>query len=172
VNATGEEFSKTGVCQQPASNRGGRHDPDEIDPNAMDATVMIGTCSWILAEMVRHAQHGTIDSNTAKSIVDAIVKRKYPLIEEVDGRAYFHLGKASAVDIALVALAHCYPRRLSKEALYDLLRRHQFSHSNSRMAIERIKKSVDENPTGELRILAPGLKRAEVVLNSASSEGA
>ncbi|MER3422903.1 MAG: hypothetical protein C4293_06395 [Nitrospiraceae bacterium] len=153
------------------SNRGGRHDPDEIDPNAMDATVVITTCSWILAEMLRHAQHGAVDSNAEKSIVDSLVKRKYPLIEEVEGRTYFHFNDASAVDVALVALAHCYPRRLTREALLDILRRHRFSANNSRQALQGINRIVDENASGELLLSAPGLRKAEEIMNSASSGG-
>ena len=31
-----------------ASNRGARHDPHEINPNAMDASLVVSVCSWIL----------------------------------------------------------------------------------------------------------------------------
>ena len=44
-----------------ASNRGGRHDPDEIDPNEMDANAAVMNCSWILAEMIRVAQKGAVE---------------------------------------------------------------------------------------------------------------
>src|SRR5471030_428189 len=33
-----------------ASNRGARHDPDEVDPNSMDANVVMPISAWILAE--------------------------------------------------------------------------------------------------------------------------
>ncbi len=35
------------------SNRGARHDSDEITPNEMDASTISPMCSWILAELVR-----------------------------------------------------------------------------------------------------------------------
>src|SRR5437899_3226379 len=44
-----------------ACNRGGRHDPEEIDPNEMDATVALTNCSWVVAEMIRFAQKGVVD---------------------------------------------------------------------------------------------------------------
>jgi Tol biopolymer transport system component len=41
-----------------ASNRGARHDADEIEANEMDARAVLALCSWILGEMVRYSQHG------------------------------------------------------------------------------------------------------------------
>ena len=149
-----------------ASNRGGRHDPDEIDPNEMDANAVVMNCSWIVAEMIRHAQHGKVDSDIAKTIVDSLVKRHYPLIEKVDGRTYFHLDNASAVDIALVCLAHSYPKRMSIIELTDMLKRHSFSASNARVTIQRIRKHTDQTAKGDFRLLAPGLKRAEQVMRT------
>jgi len=153
-----------------ASNRGGRHDPDEIDPNEMDANVVAMNCSWILAEMIRHAQHGAVNTDDAKNIVDSLVKRKYPLIENVDGRMYFHLENASAHDIALVALAHCYPSRMAANDLVNLLKRHDFTEKNARVTLKRVKKFVDEDGHGGLRLLTPGLKKAEEIMSSKSGE--
>lgn len=149
-----------------ASNRGGRHDPDEIDPNEMDANAVVMNCSWIVAEMVRHAQHGSVDGGTAKAIVDSLVKRQYPLIEEVDDRTYFHLAGASAVEIALVSLAHRYPKRMTAAELTLMLRRHLFSESNTRVAIQRIRRFIDENDRGGFRLLAPGLEKAEEIMRT------
>jgi len=39
-----------------ASNRGARHDADEIDASEMDAQTVVSLCAWILAEMVRFSQ--------------------------------------------------------------------------------------------------------------------
>ena len=148
-----------------ASNRGGRHDPDEIDPNEMDANAVVMNCSWALAEMIRHAQRGVVDSSAAKSIVDSLVKRRYPLIEDVDGRTYFHFANTSAVDIALLALAYCYPRRMAPQELIILLRRHSFSGANARVALQRIRRLVDKDVDGRLRLLAPGLQKAERIMS-------
>lgn len=149
-----------------ASNRGGRHDSDEIDPNEMDANVVVGNCSWILAEMIRYAQRGAVDMDAAKNIVDSLVTRKYPLIEDVDGRTYFHLSKASAPDIALVALNYSYPGRIAIGDLVELVKRHDFTEKNARVAIRRIMKFVDEDQNGGMRLLAPGVKKAEQIMDS------
>ena len=153
-----------------ASNRGGRHDPDEIDPNIMDANVVMGNCAWVVAEMIRHAQHGAVDTASAKKIVDSLVNRKYPVIEEVDGRTYFHLNGASAPDIALVALNYRYPGRIASGELIKLLKRHHFTEKNARTALQRISKYVDEDDNEQLRLLAPGIKKAEEVMSTHGSQ--
>jgi hypothetical protein len=60
-----------------ASNRGARHDADEIDANEMDAGAVLSVCAWILAEMVRFSQKG-LDLAQAKSIVEGLIQRRYP----------------------------------------------------------------------------------------------
>ncbi len=147
-----------------ASNRGGRHDPSEINPNEMDANASVSACSWILAEMTRLSQKGAVDLEQAKRLVDSLTEKKYPLVEVVDGRVYFHLKKKTAPDIALLTLANCYPRRVSKQDLVDAVKRHGFTDPNSRMAILGIKRVVDNDGSDNLRLLAPGLERAEEIM--------
>lgn len=93
-------------------------------PLYFDASVVAANCSWILGEMIRHAQHAAIDANAAKTIVESLTRKKYPLIEEVDGRVYFHYKKKSAPDVALLALAYRYPRRMREADLIATVRRH------------------------------------------------
>ena len=140
-----------------ASNRGARHDPDEVDSNEMDASVVVPTCSWILAEMIRYSQKGAVDMKQAKDIVDSLSSKKYPLIEEVDGRVYFHHSKKSATDVALMALAYCYPKRLHEGDLVATIRRHRFKTNNAQVAVHRIRQFVDDDGQGQLRLLATGL---------------
>jgi hypothetical protein len=79
-----------------ASNRGARHDPTEINPNEMDANAVVAVTSWILGEMVRYAQKGTLKPDEVKALVDGLAEKKYPLMEHVEGRTYFHVPGASA----------------------------------------------------------------------------
>ena len=147
-----------------ASNRGGRHDPGEIDPNEMDANVSASTCSWILAEMIRLSQKGDVDFEHAKKLVDSLTEKKYPLVEEVDGRVYFHLKKKSAPAVALLALARRYPGRIAKRDLIATVKRNGFSEANARVAVQRISRLADNDDNDQLRLLAPGLKEAEEIM--------
>ena len=150
-----------------ASNRGGRHDPDEIDANEMDATTAMANCSWILAEMVRFSQKGVVNLEEAKEIVASLIEKKYPLIEEIEGRIYFHRKTKSAPDVALVALAWRYPARIAKQELIDMVKRNGFTEHNAGVAVSRSMKYVDESAQG-LRLLAPGLAKAEKLLSDES----
>jgi hypothetical protein len=79
-----------------ASNRGARHDADEINANEMDATSVVAVCSWVLSEMVRFSQKG-LDLNQAKAIVEGLMKRRFPFTEEIDGRVYADVGESASV---------------------------------------------------------------------------
>jgi hypothetical protein len=148
-----------------ASNRGARHDPDEVNPNEMDASAVVPTCSWILAETIRYAQKGALDTTQAKELVESLSARRYPLIEEVDGRVYFHQAKKSATDVALMALNRRYPKRVPEKDLIATIQRNGFKGNNAHVAVTRIRKFVDDDGKGNLRLLVPGLKKAEQLMS-------
>jgi len=146
------------------SNRGGRHDPDDIDPNEMDASVAVPVCSWILADMVRVAQKGTVNLEAAKALVDSLTKKRYPSIEEVDGRVYFYLRRPTAPDVAILALNYQFPRRQSKQDLINTIVRHGFTLHNAQVAVQRILRYVDNDGNDKLRLLVPGVKKADEIM--------
>ena len=147
-----------------ASNRGGRHDSDEIDANEMDATATMNMCSWILAEMVRFSQHGAVDLSGARNAIIALMAKKYPLVEEVDGCVHFHGSKKSAPNVALVALNQRYPKRISRDVLISMVERNGFSKTNAAQAVDRIGRYVDATPAG-LVLLNNGRAKADELLS-------
>jgi hypothetical protein len=153
-----------------ASNRGARHDPDEVDPNSMDANVVLPAASWALAEAIRYAQKGAVDPSQAKELVDSLVEKKFPVIEDIDGRIYLHAKRKSAVDVGLVMLARQHPTRISRGDLIEGIRRNGFTLNNATVAVTRLARFTDDDGTGHLRLLAPGLKRAEKIIETALSE--
>jgi hypothetical protein len=145
-----------------ASNRGARHDADEIEANEMDANAVLALCSWILAEMIRYAQKG-MDLDGAKSIVDGIVKRKYPFVEEIDGRIYVDIAN-SAREAALLILYGIYPKRISEESLAEQVARHGYSRNNANMAVQRIRTRVDKDDHRNLKLRNIGVQEAEELI--------
>jgi len=65
------------------NNRDAAHLADGIDPNIQDATLVISNLDWTLAEFVR-LYHG-IPPTEAQEIVDGLVIRAVPAIQDFDG---------------------------------------------------------------------------------------
>lgn len=147
-----------------ASNRGARHDPDEIDPNVMDAAAAVSTCAWIVAEMLRYSQKGSLDPSSARELVYSLARRKFQIIEDVDGRVYFHMKGLSARTVGLLTLWRVHPGRISRDQLVAAVVRHRFSEANARTGISRLQTVVDSDSAGNMRLLLPGVAEAEELL--------
>jgi hypothetical protein len=151
------------------SNRGGRHDPDEVDANEMDATAVLGNCAWVVAEMVRYSQKKG-DPTEAKAVVDALMKRRYPFVEEIDGRTYIDLKSAkSARDLGLLVLWHAGSKRIGRDELVRAIMRQRRSVTlaNAKMAVKRLGDVVDEDGDGNLMLRGKGFREAEFLIDAA-----
>ena len=145
-----------------ASNRGARHDADEIEANEMDAKAVMAMCSWILSEMVSYSQKGT-DLDEARRAVESLTRRKYPFMEEIDGRVYWDIAN-SAREAALLILYGIYPKRMSEESLVRQVARHGYSQKNAKMGVKRIRTRVDDDDHGNLRLRNIGVHEAEELI--------
>jgi hypothetical protein len=65
------------------NNRDAAHLADGIDPNLQDATLVISILDWVMAEFVR-LYHG-VAANDAQKIIESLVTRTVPAIEDFDG---------------------------------------------------------------------------------------
>lgn len=145
-----------------ACNRGGRHDPDEIDPNELDARTLIPLLSWILAELIRFANVGK-DPHEAMAHIDSVIQRIYPLFEDIDGRPYVNLKRLSAKEIGLLLLYYKYPLRVLRKDLIDYVCRHGPRKQTAEVAVHRLKYCVDDD-NGSLKLRGLGRQDAESVL--------
>lgn len=148
-----------------ASNRGARHDPDEVEASEMDAKAVLAQCSWILAELVSYSQKG-MDLDEAKQAVDGLMRRRYPFMEEIEGRIYVDIAK-SAREAALLILYGIYPKRMSEESLARQVMRHGYSQPNANMGVQRIRTKVDNDDHGNLRLRNVGVQEAEELIAKA-----
>lgn len=148
-----------------ASNRGARHDPDEIDANEMDARTVLSVCCWILADMVSFSQKG-LDLAEAKSIVEGLMKRRFPFREQIQGRVYVDIAKG-AKEVALLVLWTIYPRRMDRGELEASVVRHDYSEKNAKVAVSRLVRYVDDDGRGNLRLRNSGVKKAEELISRA-----
>jgi hypothetical protein len=65
------------------NKRNTAHLNDGIDPNIQDSTLVAVTCDWIMAELVR--LHHNVSPDEATAIVQDLVRRKAPLVQDFDG---------------------------------------------------------------------------------------
>lgn len=65
------------------NNRNVGHAGGDVDANEMDATYVLYSLKWVLAEFVRLFHNA--DLATATSVVDSIIEREVPLVCEVAG---------------------------------------------------------------------------------------
>ena len=151
-----------------ASNRGARHDADEVDANEMDARAVLAVCAWVLSEMVRFSQKGQ-DLALPTAIVEGLMKRRFPFAESIDGRVYASVGK-SATEVALVILYYVYPKRMSRKSLVDALVRHPFKRANAEVAVQRLTGFIDDNGFGMVRLRNAGLRKVEELFAKGASK--
>jgi hypothetical protein len=86
------------------NKRDAAHLADGIDPSLQDATLVISTISWVLAEFVR-MYHG-VSPDEAHRIVDDIVARTVPIIQDFDGALKILNTALGASEYCLVLLYH------------------------------------------------------------------
>lgn len=147
-----------------ASNRGGRHDSDEVNANEMDSSTVLPVCSWILAELFRFSAKNLMSIEETKKIIDSLTERRYPIFEEIDGRIYVDSKKfKSAPECSLLILYKIYPKRISKDTLTNFLKRHNFKQSA--VKFERLSPYLDIDGNDNILLRATGRRKAEEILN-------
>ena len=65
------------------NNRDAAHLADGIDPNLQDATLVVSVLDWVMAEFVR--LYSGLTADESQSIVEGLITRRVPAIEEFDG---------------------------------------------------------------------------------------
>lgn len=65
------------------NKRDAAHLADGIDPNLQDATLVVTVIDWVLAEFIR--LYHNVPANTASMIVDGVVKRVAPVVQDFNG---------------------------------------------------------------------------------------
>lgn len=87
------------------NKRDAAHLADGIDPNLQDATLVISTLDWVLAEFLR-LRHN-VPANEAQKIVESVVTRVAPVIQEFGDFLKVLRTDLRASDMCLVLLYHC-----------------------------------------------------------------
>lgn len=84
------------------NNRDAAHLADNIDPNIQDSTLVVTILDWVLAEFVR--LYHTVSANEAQRIVESLVTRRAPVVQDFTGYLKILNPKLLASDHLLVLL--------------------------------------------------------------------
>jgi hypothetical protein len=99
------------------NKRGVGHVGGDVDPNHMDATFVVASADWVMAELVR-LLHG-VTTDEAQNIVEGLITKKLPVVWEIDGRRRVLDPRMSFTDKALLLLYHEHPKPLSERQLIE-----------------------------------------------------
>ena len=86
------------------NNRDAAHLADGIDPNLQDATLVVGTVDWVLAEFIR--LYHNVPPDEAHRMVEAVVARVAPVVQDFGGFLKVLKPRLLASDHFLVLLYH------------------------------------------------------------------
>jgi len=97
------------------NKRDAAHLADGIDPNLQDATFVIGTLDWILAEFVR-LFHG-VSADEAQKIITDLVRKRVPAVQDIGGFLKVQNPKLQVSDRVLVLLYERGAERATRDEL-------------------------------------------------------
>ena len=117
------------------NKRDNAHLADGIDPNLQDAGLVVSILDWVLAEFVR--LYHAVPPNQAKNMVDGIVTRLAPAVEDFDGFLKVLRTDIGASDFMLLLL---YQRGPQGAGLADL---ESWAHPKMRSNLRRTLNALD-----------------------------
>jgi hypothetical protein len=100
------------------NNRGVGHVGGDVDPNHMDATLVLGMANWVLAELVRVFHSLSIPE--AQRVVDSLAERRIPIVW-VGGTTKRVLNTKLKIPDQMIVLIASEPGAVSVDALFDWL---------------------------------------------------
>ncbi|MDD4876527.1 MAG: hypothetical protein PHQ86_05300 [Dehalococcoidales bacterium] len=101
------------------NKRGVGHLGGDVNPNLADATVITAAVDWILAELYRIFY--TVSLNEAQEIVNGLVRRKIPLVWEINNIRRVLDPTISYRNQTLILLCSVYPSSLADDELVNCL---------------------------------------------------
>ncbi len=116
------------------NKRDAAHLADGIDPNIQDSTLVCSLCDWVLAELIR--LNHDIPPDEASEIVDGIVERRAPIVQDFEGFLKVLDPQLGASDYCLVLLYECGSRGANFEQLSEWI--HPKMRSNLRRTLNRL----------------------------------
>ena len=144
---------------------------NEIDPSYIDAQYIVIASSWILAELLRIiCFQKNLDKKIVIPLIEKIMSRKYPFIQEIDGRIVILKENLTCSDHILTLLYITKNSGLSRKQISEQLLNYfsQSSLSNSLKKLINEKMVVKNNDI--YKITLKGIKYIENKLKGENNE--
>jgi hypothetical protein len=116
------------------NKRDAAHLADNIDPNLQDATLVVSTLDWVMAEFVR--LHHNVSANEAQAIVEELITRSAPVVQDFDGFLKLLKPGLAASEQLLVFLYQRGPQGASYQELEGWV--HRRSRPNLRRTLTQL----------------------------------
>jgi hypothetical protein len=107
----------------------------EINPDYMDASLVVSACSWILAEFIRI--YHTSDSQKIAEIINLLMQRKVPFIEIHEGKMFITKPIDCRSEILLLLLNS--PKGLTRNEIGSILGRY-YSQARITQSLDELEK--------------------------------
>lgn len=148
------------------NKRGGAHN-SSFDPIKMDCALVVAAANWVMEELTR--LYLTNDAMAAQALVESLLMKEIPLVEEMDGdRLVLKPGLPARVQLEIL-LYREFPERCP---IKDLIRWvHDHSVDNIRVTLRTMKKKnlVHETEDG-WKLTISGMHEAEIEIARLQSD--
>lgn len=98
------------------NNRGVGHVGGEVDPNHMDATMVLYLSKWIMSELVRIFHN--LDTTTATNVVETLINKEQPLIWQIGDKKRI-LNKNLSMKNKTLLLLYSEPNSVTDNKLFE-----------------------------------------------------
>lgn len=112
------------------NKRNAAHLGDDIDPNLQDATLVVGSMDWVLAELVR--LYHDVSADDTQTIIENLVTKEVPAVQEIAGHPVI-LKDLQAREQALLLLYRAGAQGATLDELAAWLRVNRKDHLKSRL---------------------------------------
>lgn len=149
------------MIYSPRSKKGAVH-VKPVNPDFMDATLTASACQWILAELLRNYHRN--QTGRLKELIQSIVNKTIPFVEEFDGQPFVTIKLKSAVDEILLLLLH-NKEGMNRKAIGVSLRPHYSKSRISHALNEIVKQRLGVVANGKYYITSTGEVHISKVLS-------
>lgn len=147
------------------NNRGVGHAGGDVDPNQMDATVVLYTSKWLMAELVRMLHTATTEEAT--SVVEELMERELAWVwSHKDVKRLLRTGLTWKQQVLVMMLSE--PSGVTESDLVRWLEHPKRSDFRSRVLTPMHRERLIEydREAGTVRLLPPGVASAEQMVQA------